>query len=96
MSLAFLTSAGNFDVGSGQSDGRHSHVEADIVVEEEALAGRWTILQEALLFDADRRLRAILVNFVAAITIPFLALLFLPVASVFVSARFAILVLFFK
>ena len=34
------TSTGDFDVGSGQADGRHAHVEADVLVDEDALGRR--------------------------------------------------------
>jgi hypothetical protein len=47
------TSAGNFDVCSGQSNGRHSHVETDVIIEKKALIGRGPILHERLFLDAD-------------------------------------------
>lgn len=88
------TSAGNFDVCSRQSNGRHSHVETDVIIEKKALIGRGPILHERFFFDADWRLRTVFVNFITTITVPFLTFFFLPFTSTFISSRFAIFVLF--
>ena len=88
------TSAGNFDVCSRQSNGRHSHVETDVIIEKKALIGRGPILHEGFFFDADWRLRTVFVNFITTITVSFLTFLFLPFTSTFISSRFAIFVLF--
>lgn len=65
---AQVTSACDFDVGARQADGRHAHVEAHVVVEHEALAGRRAVLQQRLFLDANRRLRALFV-LVAAVSL---------------------------
>lgn len=82
------TSAGDFDVGSRQTDGRHAHVQADVVVEHQALAGRGAVLEQRLLLDADRRLRAL---FVVVAAISLLSLLVSLVAAT--ALRVTILVL---
>ena len=87
------TSAGYFDVGSRQSDGRHPHVETDVVVEKEPFAGRRAILQKRFFLDADGRLGTIFVQFVAAVSVALLTLFLLPISSIFIVDRFTIFVL---
>lgn len=87
------TSAGYFDVGSRQSDGRHPHVETDVVVEKEPFAGRRAILQKRFFLDANGRLGTIFVQFVAAVSVALLTLFLLPISSIFIVDRFTIFVL---
>ena len=88
----FSTSAGDFDIGARQTNGRHAHVEADVIVEHDPLGGGRTVLGQRLFFDADGRLvRALLVIFITAIPFAVLAVILFPLAPALASILILIL-----